>query len=66
MQCRPPRVSMDDRFGVNESCASAEGCSLATISSRRPPAPASLVVELCKMTSPNYLIEINAIAVIGG
>src|ERR1700757_1387818 len=30
----------------------------------RPPAPASTMVEGCKMTSPDYLIEINAIAVI--
>jgi enamine deaminase RidA (YjgF/YER057c/UK114 family) len=29
-----------------------------------PPAPASTMVEICKMTSPDYLIEINAIAVI--
>jgi enamine deaminase RidA (YjgF/YER057c/UK114 family) len=28
------------------------------------PAPASTMVEVCKMTSPEYLIEINAIAVI--
>ncbi|MBA4220553.1 RidA family protein [Bosea sp. (in: a-proteobacteria)] len=27
-------------------------------------APASTMVEICKMTSPDYLIEINAIAVI--
>ena len=27
-------------------------------------APASTMVEVCKMTSPDYLIEINAIAVI--
>ena len=32
----------------------------------KPPAPASTMVEVCKMTSPDYLIEINAIAVIGG
>ena len=32
----------------------------------RPPAPASTMVEVRKMTSPEYLIEINAIAVIGG
>ena len=30
----------------------------------RPPAPASTMVEICKMTSPDYLIEINAIAVL--
>jgi len=30
----------------------------------RLPAPASTMVEVCKMTSPDYLIEINAIAVI--
>jgi enamine deaminase RidA (YjgF/YER057c/UK114 family) len=30
----------------------------------RPPAPASTLVEVCKMTSPDYLIEINAIAVV--
>ena len=30
----------------------------------KPPAPASTTVEACKMTSPEYLIEINAIAVI--
>jgi 2-iminobutanoate/2-iminopropanoate deaminase len=30
----------------------------------RPPAPASTMVEVCKMTPPDYLIEINAIAVI--
>ena len=30
----------------------------------RAPAPASTMVEVCKMTSPDYLIEINAIAVI--
>jgi 2-iminobutanoate/2-iminopropanoate deaminase len=29
-----------------------------------PPAPASTMVEVTKMTSPDYLIEINAIAVI--
>src|ERR1700726_3702744 len=29
------------------------------------PAPASTMVEVCKMTSPEYLIEMNAIAVIG-
>jgi reactive intermediate/imine deaminase len=29
------------------------------------PAPASTMVEVSKMTSPDYLIEINAIAVIG-
>jgi 2-iminobutanoate/2-iminopropanoate deaminase len=32
----------------------------------RSPAPASTMVEVCKMTSPDYLIEINAIAVVGG
>src|SRR4051795_8095333 len=32
----------------------------------KPPAPASTMVEINKMTSPDYLIEINAIAVIGG
>ena len=32
----------------------------------KAPAPASTMVEVCKMTSPDYLIEINAIAVIGG
>jgi enamine deaminase RidA (YjgF/YER057c/UK114 family) len=31
----------------------------------KPPAPASTMVEVCKMTSPDYLIEISAIAVIG-
>ena len=30
----------------------------------RPPAPASTMVEVTKMTSPDYLIEINAIAVL--
>jgi 2-iminobutanoate/2-iminopropanoate deaminase len=30
------------------------------------PPPASTMVEVTKMTSPDYLIEINAIAVIGG
>jgi enamine deaminase RidA (YjgF/YER057c/UK114 family) len=30
----------------------------------KPPAPASTMVEICKMTSPEYLIEINAIAVL--
>ncbi len=30
----------------------------------KEPAPASTMVEVCKMTSPDYLIEINAIAVI--
>ena len=29
-----------------------------------PPAPASTMVEVTKMTSPEYLIEINAIAVL--
>ena len=29
-----------------------------------PPAPASTMVEVCKMTSPEYLIEMSAIAVI--
>jgi enamine deaminase RidA (YjgF/YER057c/UK114 family) len=28
----------------------------------KAPAPASTMVEVCKMTSPDYLIEINAIA----
>ena len=31
----------------------------------KAPAPASTMVEVTKMTSPDYLIEINAIAVIG-
>ena len=31
----------------------------------KPPAPASTMVEVCKMTSPEYLIEISAIAVVG-
>ena len=31
----------------------------------RNPPPASTMVEVTKMTSPDYLIEINAIAVIG-
>jgi len=30
----------------------------------RPPAPASTMVEVTKMTSPEYLIEISAIAVL--
>lgn len=30
----------------------------------KPPAPASTMVEVCKMTSPEYLIEINAIAIV--
>src|SRR5512138_1126368 len=30
----------------------------------KAPLPASTMVEICKMTSPDYLIEINAIAVI--
>jgi 2-iminobutanoate/2-iminopropanoate deaminase len=30
----------------------------------KPPAPASTMVEISKMTSPEYLIEMNAIAVI--
>ena len=30
----------------------------------KPPAPASTMVEVCKMVSPEYLIEISAIAVI--
>jgi reactive intermediate/imine deaminase len=30
----------------------------------RPPLPASTMVEVTKMTSPDYLIEINAIAVL--
>ena len=29
----------------------------------KPPAPASTMVEVCKMTSPEYLIEMSAIAV---
>ncbi len=32
----------------------------------KPLAPASTIVEVCKMTSPDYLVEIDAIAVIGG
>ena len=28
------------------------------------PAPASTMVEVCKFTSPDYLIEMNAIAVL--
>src|SRR3981189_2967948 len=28
----------------------------------KPPAPASTMVEICKMTSPDYLIALNAIA----
>jgi enamine deaminase RidA (YjgF/YER057c/UK114 family) len=31
----------------------------------KPPAPASTMVEVSKMTSPEYLIEMSAIAVIG-
>jgi 2-iminobutanoate/2-iminopropanoate deaminase len=30
----------------------------------KAPPPASTMVEICKMTSPEYLIEINAIAVV--
>ena len=30
----------------------------------KPPLPASTMIEVVKMTSPDYLIEINAIAVI--
>jgi len=30
----------------------------------KAPLPASTMVEICKMTSPDYLIEINAIAVL--
>ncbi len=30
----------------------------------KPPLPASTMVEICKMTSPDYLIEISAIAVL--
>ncbi len=30
----------------------------------KAPAPASTMVEICKMTSPEYLIEINAIAIL--
>jgi reactive intermediate/imine deaminase len=30
----------------------------------KPPLPASTMVEVCKFTSPDYLIEINAIAVL--
>lgn len=30
----------------------------------KPPLPASTMVEITKMTSPDYLIEINAIAVV--
>jgi reactive intermediate/imine deaminase len=30
----------------------------------KAPPPASTMVEVCKMTSPEYLIEINAIAVV--
>ena len=30
----------------------------------KPPAPASTMVKVCKMTSPEYLIEINAIAIV--
>src|SRR6516225_10801013 len=30
----------------------------------KPPAPASTMVEVCKMTSPDYLIEMSAIAVV--
>jgi enamine deaminase RidA (YjgF/YER057c/UK114 family) len=32
----------------------------------KPPAPASTMVEVCKMTSPEYLIEMSAIAEVGG
>lgn len=32
----------------------------------KPPLPASTMVEVTKMTSPDYLIEINAIAVLTG
>src|SRR5262249_51778825 len=31
----------------------------------KPPAPASTMIEVCKMTSPEYLIEMSAMAVIG-
>ena len=31
----------------------------------KAPAPASTMVEVCKMTSPDYLIEMSAIAVVG-
>jgi 2-iminobutanoate/2-iminopropanoate deaminase len=32
----------------------------------KPPLPASTMVEVTKMTSPEYLVEISAIAVVGG
>ena len=32
----------------------------------KPPAPASTMVEVAKLVSPDYLIEINAIAVLRG
>ena len=32
----------------------------------KPPLPASTMVEVTKMVSPDYLIEINAIAVVSG
>jgi len=32
--------------------------------SLRVPVPASTMVEVCKMTSPEYLIEMSAIAVL--
>jgi 2-iminobutanoate/2-iminopropanoate deaminase len=32
----------------------------------KPPLPASTMVEVSKMTSPDYLIEISAIAVLAG
>ena len=32
----------------------------------KPPLPASTMVEVTKMVSPDYLIEINAIAVVNG
>lgn len=32
----------------------------------KPPLPASTMVEITKMTSPDYLIEINAIGVVKG
>ncbi len=44
----PPRPQVAARFGVGISSAP----------------PASTMVEITKMTSPDYLIEINAIAVI--
>jgi enamine deaminase RidA (YjgF/YER057c/UK114 family) len=69
----PDQVWAGERVVVSDLSMMQEGHSVAISVGWRPrhnteyfkePLPASTMVEIFKMTSPDYLIEISAIAVI--